>query len=486
MNKILKIVLIGLSVVIIIAIIVFIILYFNQKLIANFGFGKQSILESAKKTLESKESYQANLIIENEVRKIETSVLSEKDSSIFVKQKINTILPSTIISSTVEGYNNSSQEIISIDGDVYIKDNYDGSYYVPLKDGLEYNAIKVISYFTPLNVIKLFSDYKNVKISIEEKDNNEYFLLSLENLPENFLESLGFIPEASTKFKIQAFLDVKNYEVLDFSIELSNVKEIKKVSGSFTNYDNNENTQISKPLKLSEFGSYTQRESVYIRTEKNGLYDNLWNLWEKKYFGCDHCVNKYWDEDNDGFLNFEEFIFASNPLMKDSNLNSTDDKKELILNKKHPLTGYSILDEYIKSITSLNSFMNSSIVPLSGSEQKINGVYVRDALLLREKKSFYIPGNAKYLNFEYKKYGKDNNNYMTVFIDNKLIYLNDFAGDKNSDGDLILAHIPISEFSGKSSNLMIILNSVGQAGGGFDLNLESVKFGYSDYDYGGY
>ncbi|MEK7540973.1 MAG: hypothetical protein AAB529_01915 [Patescibacteria group bacterium] len=434
-----------------------------------YYFGR-SQSDLAKNALKSISNYQANITFETQDRNFESEMIAQKSQSVFVKQKISTALPTAIINSTAPDQENTKQNIILLDGKIYIQDNYDGSYYVSSDNSLEQQFIKKISYFTPENILRLFSD------------SNE---LSIDTIPESLQKELNLTFDGNAIGKLSMNIDSKTHRISNFFLE-TNSKELKRVSTSFLNYNNQNIAGIDTPASVNELGSYLQRESIYIRTEKDGLYDSLWNVWEKKYFGCDHCVNKYWDEDGDGLQNIEEFIFGSNPLMKDSDLNETNDKDQLIKDNKNPVTGTSVPDVYAKSINTLNAFLNSPSQPLGTSGQTTGSTRGRDAVLMRGKDYFYVPSSAKYLNFEYKFSVKNNRNYVTLFFDNKLIYLMTLSPNENSLSETILAHVPISDFAGKSGQLMFILNSFGPPGGNFYVNLSTIRFGYSDYDYSGY
>lgn len=369
-------------------------------------------------------------------------------------------VPFGISSSTID-YQISLETAVKIIGiKMYVKDNYDNTYH-PINSGVI--AEQIIKPLIPINpsiLIQSILQYKDgIKISKVKLNKDSFFRFEGEItvMPfDNFDELKGDGP-------IKFSLNISRKTYLPKSIFLnwqSKNKGEVKVYTDFFSYGESP-VQIAQPKFINELGDFWVRESVYTRTSASGTFDKLWQLWEQKYFNCKYCVNRYGDEDNDKINNIKEFIFGSNPLLKDSNNNGMDDYDEII-NNKHPVYANKISSIYenaisyiIKEESTLQPLQEKSISQNTDKYTKRSPMTVSPKVTIPQKAEFWV--------IPYKFVGEkemgEQKDYLTVYFDKKLIYKT-FANPSDQFRYMI---IPVSNLIGESGSLIFVLNSVGTA-----------------------
>ncbi len=431
---------------------------------------KDRTLSLVKSNMGKISNYQEEISMEAGGKTTTVQVLTQNDTSIFPKQKINAILPNTFTNSTITNLSQNAQSVIIANNEMFAQDMYDGSYYKITDSSPEQDFIKKLHALVLQNISKWMSD-SVAKLNFDAKTDMLQFTST--QIPNSLLADLQVPNNVNVNGRFSVNINPKTYQISRFTLELQNVAAFNNISVSFLNYNNPDVASIQKPFSINEFGSFMQRESKYIRTEPNGIYDYLWNNWEKKYFSCDKCVNPIWDEDGDGLNNIQEFIFGSNPLLADSNGNGLNDSGE-IQNKKNPVSSTVLSDEYAKAVKQLAV---NQIGPVGLGDTKIGNAFKRDSVTIIKKEYLHIPKNAKTLYFHFRLSGNANNSvYFNVFFNNKLIFLSTLVpGQVVDQKSKTLAHVPIEQFAGQSGEITFVLNSFGPPGGGINVDLNTMR-----------
>ncbi len=441
----------------------------GQKFLNSFLPSTERTFSLVEKNMESTDNYHENITLVDGVgsTQVSKSVASSSAISLAVK------LPTTITNSTVAGIGESPTNVVVINDKIYAQDPYDNSYYQIKTESTEGKLVNTLSLLSAKNITSALVEISNPKIELVDEGGSKHILITSNQVPESLLNMLGISKGTILSPKVSIKIDAKNYAIEAFSFETENTGSgIKKANVIITNYGTNKEV-IAKPAAVNEFGSFVQRESKYIRTEPNGVYDYLWNSWEKKYFGCDKCVNPVWDEDSDGLNNIQEFIFGSNPLVADSNGNGIGDQAEVQAGK-NPVTGTVLSEAYAKSAKQLAV---NQIGAVGLGDTKIGNAFIRDSVSIIKKEYFYVPKNAKTLYFYFRlSSNPDNSAYFNVFFNNKLIFLHTLVPGEVVDlKSKTLAHVPIEQFAGQRGELAFILNSFGSPGGGIDVDLNTMR-----------
>ncbi len=220
------------------------------------------------------------------------------------------------------------------------------------------------------------------------------------------------------------------------SIDISNLDgDVLRVE---TNNESEGNINFANPVVVTEFGDLMARESVLIRTQAEGKYDNLWHKWEEKVFSCYRCVGSRIDSDGDGIDNETEFMFATDPLVSDT-----------------------IPDHY-----------PSSLRDLFTSEESENQPKRRDGYGLF---NLTIPNNARAFSFLYViKSSGGEPSYLSIFLGKELVaIINDTEPDV-----LTKFAIPL-ELRVATTTMSVIYNSTGVAKA--NMQLQDMKFITSSY-----
>ncbi|MSU60715.1 MAG: hypothetical protein EXS52_02240 [Candidatus Staskawiczbacteria bacterium] len=383
-------------------------------------------------------------------------------------------LPSSIVNSRAQSDMGSPKTILVINGEYFIQDNYDGTYYKANNSDPEKQFLDTINLLTLARVSHWLPQSGNsAHVEITTKDNAKIIRLTFGEIPQGLIDDLGIKSDTSVLGKLSIDFDAKTYEMKSMLADLQGASNnLTQLVASFSDYGKTDSESIAMPA-VNEFGSFVQRESKYIRTQPNGIYDGLWNAWEKKYFNCKQCVNPIWDEDGDGLDSTQEFILTSNPMVKDSNGNGADDGDEVRAGK-NPATGAQLSDVYASAAKQIAV---NYVGPIGQGDIRIGDAPIRDSITTIKKEYFYVPKNARMLHFSFNLTGnKENTNYMTVFFNNKLVFLNVLVPGQVVDlKSKSLANVPIDMFAGQSGELTFVLNSFGPPGGTMQVDLNNMR-----------
>jgi len=457
----LKIIIIAFASIILLGLILFALSFLPQskKIINSLYPTAKNTIALAERKLSGNYNYNENIQSQYSDKIILSDVST--DAGTVKNYKINTVLPTTITNSTVGDLTNVRSDVIFFEGQMFVQDPYDNSYYSVGSDTEQYKFVQQIT-LPPENLLRWVKNYeKDLSIKSTQSNGHKIFEISVNKIPDFIVKNYNL----SSDFGKTILNIDDDYLVISFSI-LPSENSIIKITGSISNFNDENFIKIRKPENINEFGSFVQRESVYIRTEPNGLYDKLWNQWETKYFNCKQCVNKFWKGKN-GLTYFQDFIFGVNPLNEDNDY-------EKLNKNQNPFTSTQLPAQYIAAKDLL---IKDLIGVLGRGNIKIGNAFVRDSVVILNGD---IPLGAKFLQFKEKFVGnKDNSIYFTVFIDDKLIYLRTLTpGEKMMPDNTELANAPVSDFAGKKGNITFILNSFGPPGGTFNVDINSLKFIY--------
>ena len=375
---------------------------------------------------------------------------------VFPMMDLKVTFPESFADSTAIGHSEVRKNVVIVNQDAsYIKDQYDNTYSA-IKDSIaDQNIVNQIKIISPQELYGWMQNLsRNMAVEQINQDNLRIIRLSSDKLPTSLVETSNI--NDTGKFVVDILKD--SYLPINFSIEFANqTTGIKKITVSFLEYNKN-SIPINIP-EINKFGDFIARESVSLRTDPNGSHDYLWSLWEQEYFKCQQCVNKVWDEDEDGLTNVQEFIFGSNPLSKDSNSNNVNDYQELI-DGKNPITSAPLSAPYFLAFKSITENYKLS------SSKKEQTPPDRDATM---QLMISVPKWAKSLTFNYGFEDEELSSYITVFFDGKLLYkITAIPGEKinykdANGGYSKQAIVPMSQFAGQKGALTLILNSVGSA-----------------------
>ncbi len=368
------------------------------------------------------------------------------------------MMPHEIVSSTVPQSPLLDFKVIKNAGVIYVQDPYDTTFHLSPTGIFQKKQLS----FLDLG----FSDIVNLLIDKEKG-------LELIANPEGFTVSFSsddfpipYFPEFK-KAKITLIIDKKTYLAKNLNIEWhENNSVVAKLSETFEKPNNP--IVIKKPENINQFGDFLARESVYLRTDGDGIYDNTWLDWENKYFDCQRCVNKYWDSDGDGLVNIKEFIFNTDPKKRDSDGDGVNDYKELF-GKTNPTNDDKLSLNYSEAADYLLSGGEPTTDTGVLSSKFIKKAFVRDSYAGID--NLTIPKDAKSLVLSFILEGnEEGSTYSTFFFDDALIFkASPISGHKVTDPfnkDYVRTEsIPIGQFAGKKVRFVHILNSFGKPGG---------------------
>lgn len=385
--------------------------------------------------------------------------IAEGEGIIAVPRSIIKVkFPPSFPDSTALGHSDAQRSIIFDTDEMYVEDPYDSTYCAAKDSAADKDILNWLKAISPRKLAAWVSNSaKDFKITSQGGSK----IMQSDILPAGFAGDLGIKDYANAKFT--AYISTDSYLPVGFVAEFDDSSgKRNKIDASFSEYNEN-NGFVETPL-ANKFGDFIARESVYLRTDPKGSHDYLWPLWEQDHFGCQQCVNKIWDEDEDGLSNVREFVFGSDPLNKDSNSNGTNDYDELS-KRQNPTSSKPLLDPYNSAFTSIMKYSLHAIeVGSNSAEAQKEKPVVRDAIVQSE---IAVPYNAKSVTFKYEYEDEEELSYMTVFFDNNLLYKTTaIAGQKIDENDTSGANerraiFPIDKFAGKKGTISFILNSVG-------------------------
>jgi len=366
--------------------------------------------------------------------------------------------------------------IIAEENDVSVQDRYDGVYHL-LKDGVTLTTSD-LNYFK-WHVNTIFNLLKNAE-NKSLKTKGDLQVITAE-ITDPLIKSLRGQETASVELYIDRTSDLP----ISFLIRSIKHPHIILLTGSFSINPDQTLTKIDKPTNRTIFGDFIARESIYLRTDDLGSHDYLWPRWEKYFFDCEKCINRYGDKDKDGLINLLEFIYGSNPNKKDSDDDGVNDYRE-IANKSLPhfYPKKSVMNaEYAKATRFLIvDYLKSAKLGIDNTAPVKNAT-LRDGVV--EIDHVYIPNSASKLVITYVFEGNpDNTAYFTIFLDDELIYTAlPIAGHKISRSiteKLNPAYIrkesaDIKHLRNKIGKLYIIINSFGRPGGSYVLSGLKIK-----------
>jgi hypothetical protein len=313
---------------------------------------------------------------------------------------ITSIVPSSTISVDV-----TQRKLAFAAEGTFITDLY-GDTFVPVSEAYldpdTTTAIRELGELISTDIKELFSDTENL-YSIESDVNNFFIKI---NQPSN-----PWLVINKKTYKLNGVL------LSTALINLTLIPEFQQV--------------LPPKITLSLFGDILARESVVIRTEEEGMFDELWHDWEDFYYDCFRCVFKLGDTDDDGLDNTAEFVLGTNPLIE------TD-----VLSLGYP--------EAI-----VNFFSNGEHFKAENGGRTGISIFSTD-----------IPESAKALTFEYSlPLSETDNDYLGLYINGSLQALLEPTVGSSTQ----LAAVPLPpEVVGTSSELAMIFNSFGPKGKGME------------------
>lgn len=320
------------------------------------------------------------------------------------------IAPSSTISTSI-----TQRKLVFIDGEIYISEVY-GDNFIPIADAyLGQNTIvksQELKELLSTNINELLLNVDD-QYTIESDVNNFFIKISHTNNP-------------------WLVFDKKTYELKNILLSSETVNVT--LSPEFE-------TVSTPEISFSQFGDIFARESVLVRTEEYGSFDELWHVWEDFYYDCFRCVYKLGDDDDDGIDNATEFILGTNP-------NQRTDSDDL---------------QYPNEIS--NFFLEG------GHYQEENGGRTGIAVF-----EINVPASAKALTFEYQlPLAESDRDYLGLYLDGSLQALL-----KPTEGTSTQrAAVPLPpEVMGTSSELAIVFNSYGRKGKKMDYK----NISYLEYD----
>ena len=422
-----------------------------KKMINHIFPGKSWTIEYFDKSLSQINQYKTSIIAKNKNGELKAEGVVLKNGNFSYDASI----PFSVSRSKVINNVPLNRRVVRQDGSIYISDDYDNTYHKIETDMISADSILPLTdpiFNTVTTSLNAAQDIKVIKESAP--DGVKIFRITTNNVSPELSSLLG-ITDPNVKAEIIVDLEQKTYLPKRMSIMLQDQDyvEITQIFSGFNEDFSVNDADISE--KLNDFGSFASRESLYIRTDDNGQFDDLWFEWEKKYFLCDHCVNRYGDKDGDGIRNISEFIIGSNPIESDTNSNGSNDSNE-IERGYSPVYLMKIPPVYLSGINTYIEKQNREyrVGATAGDDTEAGNLDVRSSSIY-QKVDF--PTNAEFLQLNYKFFGDNKKDYLCVFLDDELLF-KDFPSSNQDSKEPV---IPIINFAGRSGNLMIILNSVG-------------------------
>lgn len=366
--------------------------------------------------------------------------------------RLNIEVPLEITNSTVVDDNDIYKTLVikKDNGELYVQDIWDGSFSVSEKTYVKVEYLNKLTYVNYKKVLDLLNNYKNDNVAYSESEVK--FNLELSN--SELLNLYGISDTAQVELSINP----NSYYIEKITISNQNNMIVDVGFEKFNQQPEKDESEIKN---INKYGDYLARESVLVRTNKEGVFDYLWQEWEQENFGCTKCINKIGDFDGDGLINRVEFVAGFNP--------NREEGVEFQLKKLGP--------EANKIFTGSISFLSHldwSEVPRKEDfdKEKLKTRKIRDSIIRIGDKDYSVGedfGNLP-LVISIEDPGEDNeyNSYVNLFFDDLLMYKLDLKEIEQEK--TVKINISIENIQGLKGMFYIVMNSVGSPGDIFSIS----------------
>ncbi len=355
-------------------------------------------------------------------------------------------------SSTVNKEVYSGNFYKALDSGLLIQDAYDGTYHSVEDDYFEKKTINHLLKISPQLVMEWLEKDELGEV-FNDASKNIVIKREISAQAKNFYN----IEFEQKKTKMEVVFNKDSYLIDKIIFEFNNSDYQISLETVFSGYNLVDVENNLEMPTVGQYGDYLARESFVIRTNDLSSKDYLWQRWEKDYYNCIDCVNKYGDSDKDGLSNLYEFLFNTDPFSTEKN------DLEQIRESNHPITKSRIESPYIESTEKFISYERPG--------EKIGEAKIRHASFTLH--DFELKGrDLMRFDFKFDEDPRIVKDYFTVHLGEELV----FRRYSKLGDDLKTAVVSINKDNKDKATIDFTINSIGEPGKGIEVgNIQFAK-----------